>query len=68
MGIVGIDAGTDGGTTFLTDDIDANDARMILRGVRFRSPPKRMDWGGWLCEFEDPDGNAQDLKEPAPAP
>jgi len=28
-------------------------------------PPKQMEWGEWLCEFEDPDGNVFDLKQPA---
>jgi hypothetical protein len=25
-----------------------------------------MEWGEWLCEFADPDGNEFDLKQPIP--
>lgn len=55
------------GITFLTSDIRADYGRMRGRGVRFTSEPARMDWGEWLCEFEDPDGNRFDLKQPAEA-
>ena len=53
------------GITFLTTDIHADYERMKAKGVAFKSPPTRMDWGEWLCEFEDPDGNGFDLKQPA---
>ncbi|MEK6851935.1 MAG: VOC family protein [Candidatus Thermoplasmatota archaeon] len=56
------------GITFLTADIHADYERMRSKGVRFSSPPKRMDWGEWLCEFEDPDGNEFDLKQPSTGP
>lgn len=52
------------GITFLTDDIHGEYERLCAKGVRFLYPPKRMDWGEWLCEFADPDGNVFDLKEP----
>ena len=52
------------GITFLTDDIRADHDRLRAKGVRFLSPPKAMDWGEWLCEFADPDGNEFDLKQP----
>ena len=52
------------GITFLTDDIRADYERMRAEGVRFLYPPKRMDWGEWLTEFFDPDGNQFDLKQP----
>lgn len=55
------------GITFLTDDIRPEYDRMRARGVTFRSEPTRMDWGEWLCEFEDPDGNRFDLKQPVDA-
>jgi len=54
------------GITFLTDDIHADHARMAAQGVRFLSPPTKMDWGEWLCAFVDPDGNEFDLKQPGP--
>lgn len=52
------------GVTFVTDDIRADYERMRGRGVRFLYPPRKMDWGDWLCEFVDPDGNQFDLKQP----
>lgn len=52
------------GITFLTDDIRAEYDRLRAKGVRFLSPPQRMDWGEWIAEFSDPDGNAFDLKQP----
>jgi uncharacterized glyoxalase superfamily protein PhnB len=39
-------------------------ANLSAKGVRFLSPPRRMEWGEWLCEFTDPDGNEFDLKQP----
>ena len=52
------------GITFLTSDINSEYERLRRRGVRFLTPPKRMDWGEWICEFVDPDGNEFDLKQP----
>ena len=53
------------GITFLTDDIQSEYERMRSQGVRFLYPPRKMDWGEWLCAFLDPDGNEFDLKQPA---
>jgi len=52
------------GITFLTDDILAEHERMQSLGVRFLSPPEKMEWGERLCSFVDPDGNEFDLKQP----
>ena len=52
------------GITFVTTDIHADYEHMRSQGVTFTYPPKRMQWGEWLCEFEDPDGNVFDLKQP----
>ena len=52
------------GITFVTSDIRADYERMLSKGVKFLYAPKLMDWGEWLCEFEDPDGNQFDLKQP----
>jgi catechol 2,3-dioxygenase-like lactoylglutathione lyase family enzyme len=52
------------GITFLTDNIQIEYERLRSRGVRFLYPPRKMDWGEWLCEFADPDGNEFDLKQP----
>jgi len=54
------------GITFLTDNIQTDYDRLLSKGVRFLYPPRRMEWGEWLCEFMDPDGNEFDLKEPMP--
>ena len=52
------------GITFLTDHIRSEYERMVAQGVRFLYPPREMDWGEWLAEFVDPDGNQFDLKQP----
>ncbi len=52
------------GITLMTDDIQGDYERMTHRGVEFLHPPKKMDWGEWLCAFVDPDGNEFDLLEP----
>ena len=52
------------GITFLTDNILSEYQRLSVRGVRFLNPPKHMEWGEWLCQFVDPDGNEFDLKQP----
>ena len=52
------------GITFLTDNILAEYERLRTRGVHFVNPPKLMEWGEWLCQFVDPDGNEFDLKQP----
>jgi len=52
------------GITLLTDNILAEYGRLKLKGVRFINSPKEMEWGEWLCEFLDPDGNEFDLKQP----
>ena len=51
------------GITFLTDDIQLDYQRMMRKGVRFLYPPRKMEWGEWLCAFVDPDGNEFDLKQ-----
>lgn len=52
------------GITFVTSDILADHERMRGKGAKFLGAPRKMDWGEWLCEFEDPDGNRFDLKQP----
>ena len=52
------------GITFVTDDILADYERMRTKGVRFLGPPEKMEWGEWLAQVEDPDGNVFDLKQP----
>ncbi|MDG7008580.1 MAG: VOC family protein [Nitrososphaerota archaeon] len=55
------------GITFLTPDINSEYERLRRKGVKFLTPPKRMDWGEWICEFADPDGNEFDSKQPSGA-
>jgi catechol 2,3-dioxygenase-like lactoylglutathione lyase family enzyme len=52
------------GITFLTDDILADYKRLREKGVEFPLPPEKMEWGEWLGQFTDPDGNVFDLKQP----
>ena len=52
------------GITFLTDNILADYERMREMGVEFPVPPEKMEWGEWLGQFADPDGNVFDLKQP----
>jgi len=52
------------GVTFITDDIEADYERLRRNGVRFTMTPKKMDWGEWIGQFADPDGNEFDLKQP----
>ncbi len=59
----GVEAGPTG-ITFLTEDIHEEYNRLRRAGVPFLYPPKRMEWGEWLCAFSDPDGNEFELKEP----
>ena len=55
------------GITFITDDIQADYERMRRQGVEFPLPPEKMEWGEWLSQFVDPDGNVFDLKQPISA-
>lgn len=60
----------DVGTThvcFESDDIDAQYADLVKRGVRFTSPPRTIDSGpleGWrVAYFTDPDGITLELMQ-----
>ena len=53
------------GITFLSDEIMGDYARLNAKGVHFLNAPKKMEWGEWLCQFTDPDGNEFDLKSNA---
>ncbi len=55
------------GITFLTDDILSDHERMSAKGAHFTHLPEKMDWGEWIAEFADPDGNVFDLKQPLSA-
>src|SRR5207249_4283253 len=55
------------GITFISDDIQADYERMRRQGVEFPLPPEKMEWGEWLGQFADLDGNVFDLKQPISA-
>ncbi len=55
------------GITFISDDIQADYERMRRQGVEFPLPPEKMEWGEWLGQFADLDGNVFDLKQPMSA-
>jgi len=56
------------GITFITDDIQGDYERLRRNGVRFTMTPQKMDWGEWIGQFVDPDGNEFDLKHPISPP
>lgn len=49
---------------FFVDDIEAAARRLEAAGVALRRSPEREPWGGWICTFEDPDGNLLQLLQP----
>lgn len=53
------------GITLLTDDIQSDYERLRSNGVQFLTLPRKMEWGEWICQFADPDGNEFDLKQPS---
>ncbi len=50
----------------LTDDIQADTARLKAGGVRFIEEPNDQGGGFWLATFEDPDGNLIQLYQLSP--
>ena len=49
------------GVSFDVSDIEAAQAALEGRGVRFDGPPETQPWGGRLTHFHDPDGNVVTL-------
>ncbi len=45
------------------DDLEAERARLLARGVTFIRDPEREPWGGLITTFLDPDGNYLQLIE-----
>jgi catechol 2,3-dioxygenase-like lactoylglutathione lyase family enzyme len=45
------------------DDVHAVHDRLRSAGVPIRRAPELEEWGGWVCTFEDPDGNLVQLFE-----
>jgi predicted enzyme related to lactoylglutathione lyase len=48
---------------FAVDDVQAVHARLVRAGVPVHRAPEQEPWGGWVCTFEDPDGNVVQLFE-----
>ncbi|MGH2485563.1 MAG: VOC family protein, partial [Ktedonobacterales bacterium] len=47
---------------FTVDDVDATAAALTSRGVRFVTEPHdRLEWGGRVAHFRDPDGTLIEL-------
>ena len=49
-------AGSLRGLVFRSDDLEAEYASLVARGVEFDSPPQQQPWGTEAV-FNDPDGN-----------
>ena len=49
------------GVSLSVDDIEKTHRTLVEHGVEFTSPPERMDWGGVLAHFRDPEGNVLTL-------
>lgn len=47
--------------SFTTPDIKARHELLVSRKVEFTQPPTKMDWGGTLAYFKDPEGNTLGL-------
>jgi len=55
------------GIGFVTPDLVRAHADLVARGVRFTMQPEKMQWGGFMAMFEDPDHNTFYLDEIRPA-
>ena len=49
------------GVSLTVDDIHKTYETLKERGVEFTGPPAKMEWGGTLAHFKDPDGNVLTL-------
>lgn len=49
------------GVSLQVEDIDAVYQELQDKGVHFKVPPEKHDWGGSLAHFTDPDGNVLTL-------
>src|SRR5256886_17624858 len=65
--LVGTTEPAPAGITFITDDIQKDRERLRRAGLEVPMPPEKMEWGEWLSQFVDPDGNVFDLKQPISA-
>jgi len=45
------------GVSFWCDDVEATYAELAAKGVEFKGPPQKADWGS-AAVFKDPDGNS----------
>jgi len=44
-------------TMFFSDDVQREYERLVEKGVEFRLPPTKMEWGGTQAIFDDTCGN-----------
>jgi predicted enzyme related to lactoylglutathione lyase len=51
------------GVGLAVDDLEAEHARLVARGVAFPMAPERQPWGGFMALVSDPDGNLFYLDE-----
>jgi catechol 2,3-dioxygenase-like lactoylglutathione lyase family enzyme len=51
-----LEQGNTGIQLHLPGDFESGCAALAANGVKFRSPPKKEEWG-WWASIEDPDGN-----------
>ena len=49
--------GTFTALSFWCDDVEATYTELVAKGVTFKKPPKREEWGT-SAVFDDPDGNS----------
>lgn len=69
LGLAAVDAAQAGlvgrltGVGLAVEDLEAEHARLVARGVAFAMPPTRQPWGGFLALVTDPDGNTLYLDE-----
>ena len=51
------------GVGLVVSDLESEHKRLVAAGVRFKMPPQRQPWGGFMALIEDPDENVLYLDE-----
>jgi len=49
------------GISLKVQDIYQVYQRLLEQGIKFKNPPEKQFWGGYLTEFSDPDNNVWTL-------
>ena len=55
------------GIGLCSEDLQADYARLVEKGVNFSAPPQKQPWGGFMALMNDPDGNVFYLDQIDPA-